>query len=86
MKIFLFFLFVIVFPQNSNAASLERFQSYLRTTQSARQLALRHNVSMPITEQVHKILFEGSAPRASIAALMQRDPKPEKSLPSGPRL
>jgi glycerol-3-phosphate dehydrogenase (NAD(P)+) len=58
----------------------------VRTTQSARQLALRHNVSMPITEQVHKILFEGSAPRASIAALMQRDPKPEKSLPSGPRL
>jgi glycerol-3-phosphate dehydrogenase len=40
---------------------------------------------MPITEQVHKILFEGTAPRESIAALMQRDPKPETSLPSRPR-
>ena len=36
MKKFLFFLFFILVTQNSNAASLERFQSYLRTTQAAK--------------------------------------------------
>jgi len=36
MKKFLFVLFLLPFAQDSNAASLERFQSYLRTTQSAR--------------------------------------------------
>ena len=35
MKKFLLFSFLILFFQNSSAASLERFQSYLRTTQSA---------------------------------------------------
>ena len=36
MKRLLFAFFLVVFSQHSNAASLERFQSYLRTTQSAR--------------------------------------------------
>ena len=36
MKRFFFALFLVLFFQNSNAASLERFQSYLRTTQAAR--------------------------------------------------
>ncbi len=36
MKRFLFALFLVLSFQNSDAASLERFQSYLRTTQAAR--------------------------------------------------
>jgi len=36
MKGFFLALFLILFFQNSNAASLERFQSYLRNTQAAR--------------------------------------------------
>lgn len=36
MKRFLFFVFLISTTQASSAASLERFQSYVRTTQSAR--------------------------------------------------
>jgi outer membrane lipoprotein carrier protein len=36
MKRFLFASFLILFFSNSNAASVERFQSYLRTTQAAR--------------------------------------------------
>ena len=36
MKRFLLFLSLILITQTSGAASLERFQSYLRTTQSAR--------------------------------------------------
>ena len=36
MRRFFFVLFFLLFLQNSQAASVERFQSYLRTTQSAR--------------------------------------------------
>ena len=36
MKRLWFALFLVLFVPNSNAASLERFQSYVRTTQSAR--------------------------------------------------
>jgi len=36
MKRFLFALFLALFFSNSNAASVERFQSYLRTTQAAK--------------------------------------------------
>ena len=36
MKRFLFFLSLILITQTSSAASLERFQSYVRTTQAAR--------------------------------------------------
>ena len=36
MNRFLFSLFLILIFENSNAASLERFQSYVRTTQAAR--------------------------------------------------
>jgi len=36
MKRIFFALFLLLFLQTSNAASLERFQSYLRTTQAAR--------------------------------------------------
>lgn len=36
MTRFVFFLFSVLFFQTSHAASLERFQSYVRTTQSAR--------------------------------------------------
>ena len=36
MKRFLFFVSLILITQTSNAASLERFQSYVRTTQAAR--------------------------------------------------
>ena len=36
MKRFLFASFLILFFSNSNAASVERFQSFLRTTQAAR--------------------------------------------------
>ncbi|HPJ99078.1 MAG TPA: NAD(P)H-dependent glycerol-3-phosphate dehydrogenase [Candidatus Hydrogenedentes bacterium] len=49
----------------------------VRTTQSAVALARKYGVDMPICGQVHRVLFEGGDPRQSIAALMQREPKPE---------
>lgn len=42
------------------------------TVRAARQLARRHGVGMPITDQVHAILYEGKEPRAAIEELMAR--------------
>ncbi len=49
----------------------------VKTTESAYKLSLRHEVEMPITEQVYKVLFEDKEPHRAIAQLMTRDPKSE---------
>lgn len=49
----------------------------VRTTSSAYQLSLRHNVEMPITTEVYRILFEGKNPRTALEDLMTRDAKVE---------
>ncbi len=49
----------------------------IATTRSVAALARRHGVEMPITEGVHRVLFEGREPLAAIADLMARQPKPE---------
>ena len=40
-------------------------------------LAQRHAISMPITEQVHAVLFEGLAPRVAVDTLLRREPRVE---------
>lgn len=47
------------------------------TVQTARALAARHGVEMPIADQLYQVLFEGKAPRQAIADLMQREVKHE---------
>ena len=47
------------------------------TTQSAFECARRTNVSTPIIDQVHAMLFEGKPPKAVLLDLMSRDPRPE---------
>lgn len=49
-----------------------------RTARAARDLAVRHRVEMPIVEAVYSILYERLAPREALAALMAREPKPER--------
>ncbi len=49
----------------------------VRTTRSAVELARRHSVEMPITEQMYAVLFEDKDPKAAIRELMIREPKPE---------
>ncbi|MGB8657236.1 MAG: NAD(P)H-dependent glycerol-3-phosphate dehydrogenase [Candidatus Zixiibacteriota bacterium] len=49
----------------------------IRTTKSAYQLSLRHQVEMPITQQVYRVLFENKRPDQAMAELMTRDPKSE---------
>ena len=47
------------------------------TTAAARELARAAGVEMPITEQVHALLYEGRAPRDAIRHLMERKLKSE---------
>lgn len=47
------------------------------TTQSARALAAREGVDMPIVNAVHRILFEGSPARQAIGELMTRELRAE---------
>ena len=62
-------------------AILDQMQSVAEgvpTTLSLVQLAKMHNVEMPITREVHAILFEGKNVMFALADLMTRDPKPER--------
>ena len=47
-------------------------------TQSARALATRAGVAMPIVEATHRILFEGQPPREAIVELMGRELRAER--------
>lgn len=47
------------------------------TTKAMRELARRHHVEMPITEQVYQILFDHKDPLAALTELMTRNPKSE---------
>jgi len=44
---------------------------------SARQLAQRHHVEMPISREVYAILYESKAVKDAVHDLLSRDPKPE---------
>lgn len=50
----------------------------VRTTRSARDLAARLGVAMPIVEEVYGVLFEGGAPARALERLMLREPKAER--------
>ena len=49
----------------------------VRTTKSAVGLAAKHDVEMPISDEVNKILFEDKSPMEAMKDLMLRSPKPE---------
>lgn len=50
----------------------------INTTRSARELARRLNVEMPIVEQTHALLYEGVSARDAIQRLMERELKQEE--------
>jgi glycerol-3-phosphate dehydrogenase (NAD(P)+) len=50
----------------------------VRTAKSARELAGRHGVEMPIVEEVYAMLYEGRPAVEAVENLMLRDPKPEQ--------
>ncbi|MEO8909305.1 MAG: NAD(P)H-dependent glycerol-3-phosphate dehydrogenase [Gemmatimonadaceae bacterium] len=47
------------------------------TAQSARELAVRKGVEMPIVDTVNRVLFEGQSARSAIGALMTRELRSE---------
>ncbi|NDY42744.1 NAD(P)-dependent glycerol-3-phosphate dehydrogenase [Dissulfurirhabdus thermomarina] len=49
----------------------------VKTSRAARDLAARHGVEMPITEQVCRVLHEGFDPREAVRELMLRPPRAE---------
>jgi glycerol-3-phosphate dehydrogenase (NAD(P)+) len=49
----------------------------VKTAQSAKDLAIKMQVEMPICEQVHAILYEGKSPKAVVQELMTRTPRSE---------
>lgn len=49
----------------------------IRTAKSAQALAERHQIEMPITQEMHRVLYEGESPRAGITRLMTRALKSE---------
>jgi glycerol-3-phosphate dehydrogenase (NAD(P)+) len=48
------------------------------TARAAVRLAARAGIELPISTQVHQLLFEGKPPRQAITDLMERTPKPEQ--------
>lgn len=50
----------------------------VRTARSARDLAHKAGIEMPIVEAVYAMLFERLNPRAAVEQLMLREPKPEQ--------
>jgi len=49
----------------------------IRTTQAAFKIAGQLGVEMPITSELHHVLFEGKSPKSAVEALMNRDPTHE---------
>ena len=49
----------------------------IKTSKSAQQLSDRHQIEMPITFEMHRVLYEGAAPREGIQRLMTRSLKAE---------
>jgi glycerol-3-phosphate dehydrogenase (NAD(P)+) len=58
-------------------AAMSMVAEGVQTTKSGYQLSERHQVEMPITQEVYHVLFKGKAPAEAINDLMVRDPKPE---------
>jgi glycerol-3-phosphate dehydrogenase (NAD(P)+) len=49
----------------------------VNTARAALQLARKHGVELPITEQVAAVLFDGKSPQQGVTDLMERTLKPE---------
>jgi len=47
------------------------------TAKAAKQLAAELGIDLPITNEVHAVLYEGKNPREAVTSLMGRPPKPE---------
>lgn len=56
---------------------MEQVAEGVTTAKSAHALARKHQVEMPITAAVHRVLYEGGSAKDAVRELMLREPKPE---------
>src|SRR5205085_5366954 len=59
-------------------ASMHEVADGVRTTRAVKLLAERLNVEVPITDQVHAVLFDDRSVRAAVPQLMARPPTGER--------
>jgi glycerol-3-phosphate dehydrogenase (NAD(P)+) len=59
------------------AASMQMVAEGVKTSGPVHGLMQRHEVSMPICEEVYLVIHEGKAPRETVRSLMLRGPKDE---------
>ena len=64
-------------PLKDVLASLVMVAEGVWTARAALELAERHDVELPITQAVCRVLEDGRDPREAVADLMRRDLKPE---------
>ncbi|MHB0913485.1 MAG: NAD(P)H-dependent glycerol-3-phosphate dehydrogenase [Armatimonadota bacterium] len=64
-------------PLDVVVAEIGQVAEGVPTTRATYKLAARHGVQMPITEQMHEVLFAGKSPREAVASLMSREPRDE---------
>jgi glycerol-3-phosphate dehydrogenase (NAD(P)+) len=58
-------------------ASMKMIAEGIRNAQSVLELGNKMNVELPITRQVHAILFQNKEPQEAMRSLMKREPKYE---------
>jgi len=58
-------------------AELGHVAEGVSATVSARELARRHGVDMPIVDAVHRVLYSDLSPRDAVLALLAREPRAE---------
>lgn len=58
-------------------ASVQQVAEGVHAAKEVRQLAARHGVEMPITEQVCQVIYHGRPPREAVQALLLREQKAE---------
>jgi glycerol-3-phosphate dehydrogenase (NAD(P)+) len=63
---------------NAILGGMQAVAEGVRTARAALGLARRHQVEMPITQEINAVLFEGKSCRKAVSDLMERDAKPEK--------
>jgi len=58
-------------------AGMKQVAEGVKTAKSARDMATRDKVELPICDQVYSILYEGKSPKMAVVELMSRQPKSE---------
>jgi glycerol-3-phosphate dehydrogenase (NAD(P)+) len=64
-------------PIGEIVTSMQMVAEGVKTTRAAVELAARHGLDMPITQQMDAILHHGKSPRLAVRELMERGLKTE---------